>query len=102
MRALASESHRPRIHPLDNENLAVNTGRTTGSTTGANTGERCDDGRGARPGRASGQGPAIYPLDNEILSAKASLLSLLSLSLSKKTHFILLNSKNVYNRFKDS
>ena len=74
-RALASESHRPRIHPLDNESLAVNTGRTTGSTTGANTGsttgattgERCDDGRGARPGRASGQGPAIYPLDKLFL-----------------------------------
>ena len=62
----------------------------------------CHGGRGTRARRWGGQRPSIYPLDNEILAAKASLLSLLSLSLFPTGQIILSNSKNVYNHFKDS
>ena len=41
----------------------------------------CHGGRGTRARRWGGRKPPIYPLDNEILAAKASLLSLFSLSL---------------------
>ena len=50
-------------------------------------------GRGTRARRWGGRKPPIYPLDNEILAAKASLLSLFSLFPTGQ--IILLNSKNL-------
>ena len=55
----------------------------------------CDDGRGTRARRRGGHRPPIYPLDNEFWGAKASLLSLFSLSLFPTGQIILLNSKNL-------